>query len=330
MPRAFLWVVAAVNAVLALAGAGYAAYRHVPAAIAVPIVAAFLLQISFYLMPGFPEARRWLAGRFPPQRLALLSVLWSVAPYVIYSVPTGVFQAGAVLKLVALCTIVGFIFVVFPTDDPRFTWQDLVALAPVAITLLGRQLREIYQSPLPGLRLEVMGQIMIISLGATAFLVLRRLEGTGYRFAMSAGEWKIGVKQFVFFLLLGGPVALATGFARVGLLPVQALAYPLAAAGIFLGMYAVVALFEELFFRGILQNLVATTLGSALGAQAAASLAFGLCHLGFRGFPNWRAALVNTILGWFCGQAYRERRSVVASSITHALVTTTWRLFFSG
>jgi membrane protease YdiL (CAAX protease family) len=175
-----------------------------------------------------------------------------------------------------------------------------------------------------------MGQIMIISLGATAFLVLRRLEGTGYRFAMSAGDWKTGVKQFVFFLLLGGPVALATGFARVGLLPVQALAYPLAAAGIFLGMYAVVALFEELFFRGILQNLAATTLGSALGAQVAASLAFGLCHLGFRGFPNWRAALVNTILGWFCGQAYRERRSVVASSITHALVTTTWRLFFSG
>ena len=330
MPRAFLWVLAAVNAVLALAGAGYAAYRHVPAAVAAPIVAAFLLQISFYLVPGFPEVRQALAERFSTQRLAILAVLWSVAPYLVYSVPTGVFHIDAFLKLAALCAIVGFIFVVFPTENPGVTWQDLVALAPVAVTLLGRQLREIYQSPMPGLRLETMGQIMIIALGATAFLVFRRLQGTGYRFPMSAPEWKTGAKQFVFFLLLGGPLAILTGFARFGLLQVRAWVYPLAAAGIFLGMYAVVALFEELFFRGILQNLVATTLGSALAAQAAASVAFGLCHLGFRGFPNWKAALVNTILGWFCGQAYREHRSVVASSITHALVTTTWRLLFSG
>lgn len=330
MPRAFLWVLAAVNAVLALAGAGYAAYHHVPAAVAAPIVAAFLLQISFYLVPGFPEVRQALAERFSTQRLAILAVLWSVAPYLVYSVPTGVFHIDAFLKLAVLCAIVGFIFVAFPTQRPGISWQDVAALAPVAVTLLGRQLHEIYQSPMPGLRLEVMGQIMIIALGAMAFLVFRRLEGTGYRFAMSAGEWRTAARQFVFFLLLGGPLAVLTGFARFGLLQVQAWVYPFAAAGIFLGMYAVVALFEEFFFRGILQNLATATLGSSVCAQVAASLAFGLCHLGFRGFPNWRAVAVNVVLGWFCGQAYRERRSVVASSITHALVATIWRLFFSG
>lgn len=330
MPRAFLYALLAVEAVLALAGAVYAAQRHIPAAVAAPIVAAFLLQISFYLVPGCPDVRQRLAERLSAPRLAALAVAWSVTPYLVYSLPVGVFHLAAFLKLTAFSLLVGFVFVACPTRSPAITWQDLVILAAVAVTLLRRKLPEIYQSPIPGLHLESMGQIMIIALGATAFLSLRRLEGTGYRFAMSAEEWKTGVRQFVFFFLAGGPLALLTGFARFGLLQAQAWVYPFEAVGVFLGMYAVVALFEELFFRGILQNLAAATLGSALAAQAAASVVFGLCHLGFRGFPNWKAAAVNTVLGWFCGQAYRERRSVVASSITHALVTTTWRLFFSG
>jgi membrane protease YdiL (CAAX protease family) len=175
-----------------------------------------------------------------------------------------------------------------------------------------------------------MGQIMIIALGATAFLCLRKMEGTVYRFATSAGDWKTGITQFVFFVMIGGPVVILTGFAHFGLLRVQPWAYPIAAVGIFIGMYAVVALFEELFFRGILQNLATASMGSAVAAQVLASLLFGIVHLPFRGFPNWKAVAVNVILGWFCGQAYRERRSVAASGITHALATTAWRVFLAG
>ncbi|MBI3665693.1 MAG: CPBP family intramembrane metalloprotease [Acidobacteria bacterium] len=105
--------------------------------------------------------------------------------------------------------------------------------------------------------------------------------------------------------------------------------YPFLVLGTFLGMYFIVALAEELFFRGILQNLATTSLGSAVGAQALASLLFGLSHLPFRRFPNWRFALLAAIAGWFYGQAYRERRSVVASSITHALVNTASRLLLT-
>ena len=106
--------------------------------------------------------------------------------------------------------------------------------------------------------------------------------------------------------------------------------YPFVAAGTFLGIYAVLALFEELLFRGILQNLTAASLGRPVAAQTLTSLIFGLCHLSFRGFPNWRFAIVATLLGWFCGQAYRERATIVAAMITHALVVTGWRLLFSA
>ena len=36
-----------------------------------------------------------------------------------------------------------------------------------------------------------------------------------------------------------------------------------------------------------------------------------------------------TVAGWFYGSAYRAHRSLMASAITHALVDTLWRTFFT-
>lgn len=330
MPRAFLYTLLGVNACLALAGAAYAAYRDIPTALAVPIVLAFLLQISFYLVPGFPEARRRLEERLSPYRLGILAVAAALAPYLIYSLPTGVFQFSALLKLALLSGVVTFTFVLWPTKSPRLTWQDLVVLTAVAVAELGRVFRQIYLSPVSDLRLESMGRIMIIGVGATAFLSLRRLAGTGYQFGMTGADWKTGLKQFAIFLPLGAAIAVLIRFARYRPVEIEGWMYPMATLGTFLGMYLVVALFEELLFRGILQNLVAETLGRPLASQAIASVAYGLSHLTFRSFPDWRFAMLATIAGWFYGQAYRERRSVVAASIAHALVNAVWRLLFAG
>jgi membrane protease YdiL (CAAX protease family) len=60
-----------------------------------------------------------------------------------------------------------------------------------------------------------------------------------------------------------------------------------------------------------------------------ASVLFGLAHLPFRKFPNWRVAIIAGVLGLFCGLALIKARSVKASMVTHALVVTTWRMFFT-
>ncbi len=330
MPRASLRTLLIVDALLALGAAIYAESRHLSLAVVVPVVAAFLLQISFYLALGFPEMRSWLAHRFSPARLAAIAVVWAIAPYLIYSLPAGVFQFSALAKLGGLAGTLGFVFVIFPVKGARLTWPDVAAAGTIALALLSRVLRQVYRSPIPGLRLESMGHVMIIGLGAMAFLCLRQVEGTGFRFQTSREEWKTGIKQLLLFLIPGAPLALLTGAAHFHPLRTELWLYPLQAAGTFLGMYAVVALSEELFFRGVLQNLSAANLGGAIAAQAAASIIFGLCHLPFRGFPNWRFAALAALLGWFCGQAYREARSVVASSLTHALAISAWRLLFSA
>ena len=96
--------------------------------------------------------------------------------------------------------------------------------------------------------------------------------------------------------------------------------------GSIVGVYLVVSLGEELYFRGIIQNLLTERFGSPV-AQLIASLLFGLVHLP-RDFPDWRYALVATAAGWFYGRAYARRRSVVASSVTHTLVVVTWKQLF--
>jgi membrane protease YdiL (CAAX protease family) len=65
------------------------------------------------------------------------------------------------------------------------------------------------------------------------------------------------------------------------------------------------------------------------GLMIAAAL-FGLVHLPLRKFPNWRFAIVAAALGIFCGLSLLKARSVRASMVTHALVATTWRMFFSS
>ena len=92
----------------------------------------------------------------------------------------------------------------------------------------------------------------------------------------------------------------------------------------FLGMLWVVALREEFLFRGLLQEWFDSPVGLVM-----VSLVFGLAHLPFRGFPNWRFAILATVAGLFYGRAYLKTGSIRAAMVAHALTNVTWKVFFS-
>ena len=302
----------------------------IPAATAAPILLAFLLQISFYLLPAIPSLRARIEARFRPVQIAALALAAALLPYLVYSLPTGVFRFSALLQLAAIAAVLSFVFVAFPTRSPRLAWQDVIAVGTVAAAELGKVFRQIYLSPVEDVRLDILGRFMILGVGATAYLSLRRIEGSGYRLRPSGADCRTAIKHFLLFLPAGIVVGLAIGFARFRPVKADLWMYPVLALGTFLGMYLAVALFEELFFRGVLQNLLTGALGNAVAAQAVAGVLFGLAHLPFRTFPNWRFVILATLAGWFYGQAWRERRSVPAAALTHALVNTVWRMMFSG
>ena len=320
------------NASLVAAGIILASRYQVPAAIAVPIVLAFLMQVSVYLVPGFPQVRAALELRFTPRQLAGLLAVFSVGPYLIYSVPTGVFSLPGLAKLSVLVGVICFLFLAAPSSDERLGWQDIVVLLALAypmISGLSPMFREIYRSPIPEVaKLDFLGKMMLVPLGAMVFLSIRKLPATGFRLAVSANDVKVGLKNYLLFLPIGIPLALMTGFTRWGPKAIDQWTYVPELLGNTLGVYVFLALGEELYFRGILQNLLTRHLGSAITAQVIASIFYAMSHISSRHFPNWEYAAVTLVLGWFCGRAYVQTQSIVAAAVTHTLVVVSLRFLF--
>jgi membrane protease YdiL (CAAX protease family) len=302
-------------AVLGVAGGVYARYKGIPEWAAVPILAAFLIEYPFYLVSGFAALRRRVEPRLP-----LFLIISFLAPYVIYATNTGQFRWWALAQLAALAIGLSLWYVVLPAGP----LADGAFLALVAAVVLRKYLDPIYTSPVAGLHIEVLGHLALIRVCAMVMLVQRRVSETGYGFLPSWDEWKIGLRHFGYFLLVGIPLAWAMGLAHFG--PVMPL-WKIGAT--FAGILWVVALSEEFFFRGLLQHWMAQWTGNTWLALAGAAILFGLAHLGFRGFPNWRFAVAAAVAGCFYGLAYNEAKSIRASMVTHALVVTTWRALFS-
>lgn len=100
------------------------------------------------------------------------------------------------------------------------------------------------------------------------------------------------------------------------------------------GMFFAPGFAEELIFRGLIQNrLMSTRLGNAWG-WILASLIFGFAHINNRvgdfRVPNWTYVVFASVAGLGYGLVYWRTRSLVLAAILHALVDTTWLVFFKN
>ncbi len=209
-----------------------------------------------------------------------------------------------------------FVLVSPALSRARHGWALLLALA--AAPILFKVFRPLYP-PAGELRMEFLGQLMWIR---TALLtVMRELQpqGVGFGFWPDAREWKIGARCFLLLAPAALVMSMLTGFARPAWPEAAWSTVLLTAVATFFGILWVVALSEEFFFRGLLQPRVGLWAASAL---------FGLVHLGFREFPNWRFAVVAAVAGVFYGLAFRLAGGIRASMVTHALTVVFWRTFF--
>jgi len=176
---------------------------------------------------------------------------------------------------------------------------------------------------LEGLRVDALGQLMWIRLGLSAFLRERPERDTGFGFLPSAAQWRVGVVYFGLFFPLGAGLILGLKYAEFAV----ANGWWWQGPATFFAFLWVVALAEEFFFRGVLQRTLSEK-WNPLAGLAAASVAFGLVHLPFREFPNWKHVIIATVLGIFCGLGFQKTGSIRAPMVTHALVVAAWRMFF--
>jgi uncharacterized protein len=300
--------------VLTAAGLLYAEVKHVPRLAALPVLGGFLIEYPFYLLAGFPDIRKRIAGS---QFAAVLAVS-ALLPYMAVYMPSGHVAPLALVKLAALALILAFWYRLLPASLAT----DLAFLALVATALLSPFFESLYPPVFPGLRIAILGRIALFHMVALVLIVQRHITETGYGFLPNRREWRIGALHFVYFLPIAACLAIPTKMMRF------ARPAPLwEILGIFLGFLWVVALFEEFIFRGVLLGWFEERLPRA-AALLLTSMLFGCAHLWFRGFPNWRWALLAGTLGWFCGHARNQTGSIRAGVVTHALVVATWRGFF--
>src|ERR1041385_1407205 len=122
-----------------------------------------------------------------------------------------------------------------------------------------------------------MPKLLFVDAGLYGYLVIRPIRGIGFDFRARWSDIGIGLREFLYF----APIAILLGFSLrfLHFHPVPGNLLVFAAGWLFTLFF--VAMPEELFFRGLMLNMMDRRLG-AKRALAITSLLFGLAHFNKR------------------------------------------------
>ncbi len=284
------------------------------------VAAAILLLLPLLFAGCAPERFRALSLSLPRVwRYAVATLL--CAPYALVAHAFGIFRwewfALYALLPVAIAAILDWARVA--DEAARGTWQDFFILLALGLAVDLRWLEPAWPHGL-----AAFGKMLLLDAGLYGFLSVRQLDGVGFDLRLKLHDVRIGLREFLFYAPIAILLGLALGFLHFhGGWP-----EPLRAIGAFVFTFLCIAIPEELFFRGWLQNLLERRLGRT-AALIMTAIIFGLAHWNKRTANfNWRYVLLAAIAGIFYGRAWRAQRRVGASSITHATVDTLWSLWF--
>jgi membrane protease YdiL (CAAX protease family) len=134
---------------------------------------------------------------------------------------------------------------------------------------------------------------------------------------------KYGLRELALYAPIAVPLGLGLGFLHFHAYLPSFHKFALQ----WISIFAFVAVLEETYFRGWLQNLLERRLGRN-GSLLVTAVLFGLSHFNKGAtYFNWRYVLMATLAGIFYGRAWREEHRLVASAITHASVDTIWSIW---
>jgi hypothetical protein len=288
------------------------------------IFAAVLVLIPYFAAAFLPQSIA-APARLPSAAQLLLPALLCI-PYALVAWAAHIFRwhwlaLYAVLP-VALAALMHSARRVDPAQHGN--WRDFFVLAVIGLAVDLRWFEPAWPA-----HLAVFNKILLLDAGIYAILAIRQLDGTGFDLRLRLPDLAIGLREFVFYAPLAIVLGLSLGFLHLHALWPQ----PLRAIAAFVFTFFFVAVPEELFFRGWLQNLLERKLqkwktGRTWSLLLTAAI-FGLSHWNKRALHfNWRYVLLAAIAGIFYGRAWRQQRRVGASAITHASVDTLWGLWF--
>lgn len=284
------------------------------------VIAAVLALTPYFTAAFFPAWATGRARRLPGWAQVAAPALLGV-PYLLVSLDAGSFTWQWLAVYVLLPVVIALVARLAP-ENARTIWPQLAILLVLGLSVDLRW----FEAAWPA-HLSVFNKVLLLDAGIYAFAALRPIEGAGFDLRLRRCDVSIGLRQFLYYLPIALVLGLALGFLHAHPLTwgeVVRLPGRLAFAWIFTFFF--IAVPEELFFRGWVQNLLERRMGRT-GALVVTAILFGLAHFNKRAVHfNWRYVLLAAIAGVFYGRAWREQRRVGASAVTHATVDSVWSL----
>lgn len=281
-------------------------------------VTAALLALAPYISAAF--FADWASGRAKrlPRWLQIGSPSLLSVPYVLVALDAGEFRwrwfALYALLPVAMAWLLGGA----REGANRGHWREFLVLGVLGLAVDLRW----FEGAWPA-HLAVFNKMLLLDAGVYAFIGLRELDGAGFDLRLRWRDVVNGLRELAIYTPIALALGLGLAFLHIhegwpGLAPI---------AGAWIFTFFFIAVPEELFFRGWLQNLLERPMGRH-GALILTAVLFGLAHFNKRAVHfNWRYVLLAAAAGVFYGRAWRRERRVGASAITHASVDTIWGLW---
>jgi membrane protease YdiL (CAAX protease family) len=284
-----------------------------------PVVVAALLTLLPFLFAAFWPLNFQAAQRLHVAvRIVRPAVL--CVPYAIVAISYGQFRWGWFALYLLLPVVISWLLYRASVVDTaqRGNWRDFVVLAVLGLAVDLRWFEPAWPA-----RLAVFNKMLLLDAGIYGFLAVRRLEGVGFDLRLRLADLRIGGRELAIYAPIAVVLGLWLGFlhfhANVPTVPHVLLGW--------IFTFFFIAVPEELFFRGWMQNLLERRLGQRWALLTTAVL-FGLSHFNKRAVHfNWRYVVLAAVAGVFYGRAWRQERRVGASAITHASVDTLWSLW---
>jgi uncharacterized protein len=278
-----------------------------------PAVALLVLLAGSYLALGVQGIRASLraalqAWTLPARVLAGPAVL--LVGIVAYAALGQLPVARVATLYAAYVAVPALVLIAGATASERAPVAELLAVLALWLPIEFRLLPPLPVPPPHGFNAA---KFVGLVAGLYFFLLACPVPGIGYTFRLSRRDVWTALTALALYAIIAIPIGLATGFlswsprldiVRVAAAPVVT--------------YLVVAVPEEFLFRGLIQNLLARSIG-ARWALAVASVVFGLAH-----FPDSRYMLLAAFAGLAYGWVYERTAKITASAITHALVDAVW------
>ncbi|HET6170785.1 MAG TPA: CPBP family intramembrane glutamic endopeptidase [Terracidiphilus sp.] len=285
------------------------------------VIVAALLALAPMLGVAFFSARIPSIQQKLPRAVLLLIPSLLCVPYALVAQSFGMLRWNWLVLYALLPVAIAVALSQARNADPeqKGDWRDFLILLVLGIVVDLRWMEPAWPTGLTAL-----GKMLLLDAGIYGFLAVRQLDRVGFDLRLRLRDLGIGLREFCFY----APIAIALGLS-LRFLHFHAAWPPLISAlGAYLFTLLFIAIPEELFFRGWLQNLLERRLGRT-AALLITALLFGLAHWNKRTTSfNWQYVLLAALAGIFYGRAWRTDRRVGASAVSHATVDTLWSLWF--